>query len=131
MGSRPVDVDVLVTDQGAAARSRLTFGNGGDEMTWSFIPSNRTFRVVFTGFLPPGVPLEEPLEELPEQSLFSTPILISSDGLISETINPQAQEGLYIYEIFEGDAQLPWLNPLSEGRNFGGVEIPDPPRSRS
>ncbi len=128
MGS--VHVDVLVTDQGVAARKNFKEAKKEDTVTWEFRPSGATFEVRFREFLPLGSPLDTdiPRQPLPQQKLFSAPLSTSSsDGQISGTIDPGALPGIYFYEIFDGGtAPLPWLNPISNAHNFGGVQVPPP-----
>jgi hypothetical protein len=124
-----VPVDVLVTEQGAAARDNLKAANQSDRVVWFFRPDADGFEVRFRGFISPGLPLSSQPQPLPAQDLFSVPPTSSIGGRISGTIHPNALDGLYVYEIFERNELVPWLNPIS-GQEFGGVQIPDPPPQR-
>lgn len=124
-----VPVDVLVTEQGVAARESFKSANRGNTVTWDFSANQGTFEVEFRGFLPPGSPLNAPIQPLPAQNLFSAPLQPSSNGgTISGTIDPNAPDGVYFYHILNGGRILRWLNPISIFHEFGGVQIPDPPR---
>lgn len=124
-----VSVNVLVTAQGVAARESFKNVNRGKTVTWDFSANQGTFEVEFTGFLPPGSPLNAPIQPLPIQNLFSAPLQPSSNGgTISGTIDQNAPDGVYFYHILHEGRVLRWLNPISTFHQFGGVQIPDPPR---
>ena len=116
-------IDVLVTDQGVAARPNPVGADRGELVVWNFRPSSQTFRVVFKEFQPPN----GPKERISGQRPFSQPLL-TDPGPVGGIIDPGAQAGRYIYDIQDAEGKkLNWLNHLPPDQNFGGLDVPKPP----
>lgn len=116
-------VDVLVTDQGVAAQQNLADINRTGTVTWIFVPGSDSLKVVFREFRPSG---GGPSQTISAQGPFSQP-LSTLGGRVTGTIDINAEDGLYLYDILGGQDRIPWLNGLSEDENFGGVEVHGPP----
>jgi hypothetical protein len=120
-------VNILVTAQGVAARENFKDVNRLDGVTWVLAPSSESFQVVFTEFQPLDGPRQT---NIPVQGPFSQPLLTNGNlngGEVTGSVRADAEDGIYFYEIHNNTGKLPWLNPVSEDEEFGGVEVHGPP----
>jgi hypothetical protein len=123
-------IEVLVTGQAGssnrhvAAEPNPADANRGELVIWNIRPSSETFRVVFKGFQPNDEGLTQ---HISDQCPFSQPLSIEA-GLVGGIIDSGTQAGRYIYDIVdERGHKLNWLNLLSPGENFGGLDVPRKP----
>jgi hypothetical protein len=106
-----VDIRVDLThDNRVVAIANPARANRGEEVTWDCQgrAANRGLRVVFVNL--------SPLQGVQPNG-----------NQITGTVRSNADDGIHIYNIFQGDTQLDWANPVSGNENFGGLEIPRPP----
>ena len=118
-------ITILKTKQGIAGQEIREGVNFNEEVTWIFIPNSEPFQIVFKGIILPDGSLQGPTDP------FVTPLpTTATPGPISGTVSPNAQKGLYLYEVHDSNNMfLPWLNPIViENGNFGGLDIPRPPQ---
>ena len=96
-----------------------------DAVTWVFNSGPDDLQVVFKKV---ELPDNSGALLINEKGPFSRP-LSRSGNKISGTIAQHAPRGLYLYDIRDGNNQrVQWLNPISKTKNFGGLDIPKPPR---
>ena len=117
-------IKVTVEAGGVSAEKNPEAADQTDTITWVFNSGRDDLQVVFKKVeFRNGSSLL-----LHEQGPFSRP-LSRKGRKISGTIAAAAPGGRYLYDIRDGNnQQLTWLNPLSEDQNFGGLDVPKPPR---
>ena len=115
-------INILVTGQGVAAQENLDDVNRTNDVTWIFNPGSDILRVVFKEF----GPLDVPGQPISERGPFTEP-LKTVKGTATGTVRLDADDGFYFYEIHDNNGKLVWLNPISETKRFGGVEVHGPP----
>jgi hypothetical protein len=121
-----ITIDIFITDQGVAARKNRDSEDPGQKVTWNFnynpLPNN--YHVVFKEFQSPGSGTKQPISV---EGPFSQP-LVTIGGQADGIISPNPQTGLYFYEIQDNSrVPLRWLNSVSTGLNFGGLDVPKGP----
>lgn len=127
MDDHTIRVTVNRRSFGVRAESNPLSGvQPGETVAWVFDAAEKDLRVVFKRFEPADG--SEILEPVDPRGPFES--LTASEGRISGTISKALSErdrGRFIYDVFAGETKLGWSNPLPDGGNFGGLDIPPPP----
>lgn len=118
-------ISVRVTGNGVRAMENPSEALPGDTVTWLFQNGTvgKDLRVVFREVEPAD---GSTAAECGPNGPFSE-LARSADRIVGTIPSSVHQQGLFLYDVFEGDTKLEWINPLPPGRNFGGVDVPPPP----
>jgi hypothetical protein len=118
-------ISVRVSGEGIRAMENPTGAHPGDTVTWLFQGDTvgKDVRVVFREVEPAD---GSPTAECGPNGPFSE-LARSADRIVGRIPSPVQTKGRFLYDVFEGDKKLEWINRLPPDQNFGGLDIPPPP----
>ena len=97
----------------------------GDTVTWLFHGqvAERDLKVVFK-----DVEAVPGSGSTPRRHATKSPFrtLSTAEGRVFGTVST-LRKARFIYDVFDGETKLDWINRLDGHRNFGGLEVPEKP----